>query len=132
MYREQLILGVVPTKRGFLPMDEAKRQKDKFMAKIRGMFAEEIVKIVDIDELCENGILFEKAKNDAVIAKMQENHIDALFVPFCDFGEEECAAGVAGALKVPTLVWGLVTSARTARIPVAAIPSAVFLRQPRS
>ena len=106
MYREQLILGVVPTKRGFLPMDEAKRPKDKFMAKIRGMFAEEIVKIVDIDELCENGILFEKAKNDAVIAKMQENHIDALFVPFCDFGEEECAAGVAGALKVPTLVWG--------------------------
>lgn len=106
MYREQLILGVVPTKRGFLPMAEAKRQKDKFMAKIRGMFAEEIVKIVDIDELCENGILFEKAKNDAVIAKMQENHIDALFVPFCDFGEEECAAGVAGALKVPTLVWG--------------------------
>ena len=106
MYREQLILGVVPTKRGFLPMEEAKRQKDRFMARIVSFFPEETVKLITVDDLTENGILSDKSLNPRVIAKMQENHVDALFVPFCDFGEEECAAGVAGALKVPTLVWG--------------------------
>ncbi|MBO4407138.1 MAG: fucose isomerase [Clostridia bacterium] len=106
MYKEQLILGVVPTKRGFLPMEEAKRQKDRFMARIASFFPEETVRLVTIDDVAENGILFDKKLNARVVDKMRTQKIDALFVPFCDFGEEECAAGVAGALKVPTLVWG--------------------------
>ena len=35
MYKQKLILGVAPVKRSFLSMEEAKRQKDKFMAVIR-------------------------------------------------------------------------------------------------
>ena len=35
MYRETLTLGVVPNKRSFLSMVEAKRQKDCFMEEIR-------------------------------------------------------------------------------------------------
>ena len=36
---EKIRLGVAPTKRGFLSMEEAKRQKDKFMAVIRSRTA---------------------------------------------------------------------------------------------
>ena len=35
MYTQKLILGVVPVKRSFLSMEEAVRQKNKFMSVIR-------------------------------------------------------------------------------------------------
>lgn len=47
MYRETLTLGVVPNKRSFLSMVEAKRQKDCFMEEIRKIKAS-IVEIVDM------------------------------------------------------------------------------------
>ena len=56
MYKQKVVLGVAPTKRSFLSMEEAKRQKDKFMARIRAI-KPEAVEIIDVDELCENGIM---------------------------------------------------------------------------
>ena len=105
MSKPTVVLGVAPTKRGFLSMEEAKRQKDKFMAVVRAV-KPGFVKIVDIDDICENGILFETDKISPVVEKFKDARIDALFLPHCDFGEEQCAAGVAAALKAPTLVWG--------------------------
>ena len=105
MNKPTVVLGVAPTKRGFLSMEEAKRQKDAFMAVIRAVKPDS-VQIVDIDDLCENGILFETDKITPVVEKFKDARIDALFLPHCDFGEEQCAAGVAAALKVPTLRWG--------------------------
>lgn len=102
---EKIRLGVAPTKRGFLSMEEAKRQKDKFMAVIRSILPDK-VEIIDIDDLCENGILFQTDLIPAVVDKFRKANIDALFTPHCDFGEEQCAAGVAAAMKVPTLLWG--------------------------
>ena len=50
MYKmPKIVLGVAPTKRGFLSMEEAKRQKDAFMAVIRGIDSD-VVDIVDIDD----------------------------------------------------------------------------------
>jgi len=100
-----ITLGVAPVKRSFLDMAEARRQKDKFMAVIRSI-RPEIVKVVDIDDLCENGIASEAGTVPRAIEKFTHAGIDALFVPFCDFGEESVAAAIAGAFKLPTLVWG--------------------------
>lgn len=105
MKKPEIILGVAPTKRGFLSMEEAKRQKDKFMAVIRGIHPD-VVKIVDIDDICENGIICKTDDIPAAVAKFKDARIDALFTPHCDFGEEQCAAGIAAAMKVPTLMWG--------------------------
>lgn len=105
MKKQNIVLGVAPTKRGFLSMEEAKRQKDKFMSVIREIHPD-VVTLVDIDDLCENGILYETEKIPQVVEKFRRAKIDALFTPHCDFGEEQCAAGVAAAMKVPTLVWG--------------------------
>ena len=105
MYKPNVIIGVVPTKRGFLPMDEAKRQKDRFMKVIRGVKSDAVT-LVDIDDICENGIAFENDKVPAIIDKMQKAKIDAVFIPFCDFGEESVAAAVAHGCEVPVLVWG--------------------------
>ncbi len=104
-YDTKITLGVAPTKRSFLSMEEAKRQKDRFMAVIRAI-KPNVVQIVDIDDVCENGIMFKPTDTDNVINKLRAAEIDALFIPHCDFGEEQAAATVAAALKVPTLVWG--------------------------
>lgn len=104
MYRETLTLGVVPNKRSFLSMVEAKRQKDCFMEEIRKIKAS-IVEIVDIDDICENGIVCEMDKVNAIVDKMKNRKIDALFFPFCDFGEEQVVAAIASKFTVPILIW---------------------------
>lgn len=105
MYKEVLTLGVAPTKRGFLSMEEAKRQKNRFMKVVRS-FESDTLKIVDLDSITENGIMFEMEKVPAAVGKFKEAGIDALFVPFCDFGEESVVASIAKEFSVPVLVWG--------------------------
>lgn len=102
---KKLVLGVAPIKRAFLPMEAAKEQKDIFMEVIRGI-RPDAVEIVDIDDLCENGIAFEYETVKKAVDKFKDARIDALFLPFCDFGEESVAAGIASQFQVPTLVWG--------------------------
>ena len=105
MYRESIVLGVAPTKRGILSMEEASRQKDRFMKVVREAMPD-LVQIVDLDDICENGILYTMDDVPAAIEKFHTARVDALFIPFCDFGEEQCAAAIAAAFKVPVLVWG--------------------------
>ena len=105
MTKMTLTLGVAPIKRNFLSMEVAKEQKDLFM-KIIGSIQSDIVKIVDIDDVCENGIAFETDKIDKVVDKFISSRVDAIFLPFCDFGEETVAAGIASRFSVPVLVWG--------------------------
>ncbi len=105
MYKPSITLGVMPVKRGFLPMEEARRQKERFMPVIRGIQSS-VVKIVDIDDLTLHGIADRTELIPAIVEKFRESRIDALFIPFCDFGEESVAAGVASAFSVPVLVWG--------------------------
>ncbi|MCL1830422.1 MAG: fucose isomerase [Oscillospiraceae bacterium] len=105
MYKEVLSLGVAPTKRGFLSMEEAKRQKDRFMKVVRS-FESDTLKIVDLDDIAENGIMYEMSKVPLAVEKFHLAKIDALFVPFCDFGEESVVASIAKEFNVPVLVWG--------------------------
>jgi len=86
-------------------MGVAKAQKDTFMPVIRNI-KQDYVEIIDVDELTENGIAFECDKIQPIVDKLKNCKIDALFLPFCDFGEESVAAGIASQMKVPTLVWG--------------------------
>ena len=102
---DKLVLGIAPIKRSFLSMEAAKEQKDIFMKVVRGIRSD-AVEIVDIDELCENGIAFEYDTIQKVVDKFKDARIDALFLPFCDFGEESVAAGIASQFQVPVLVWG--------------------------
>lgn len=105
MYKKKVAIGVAPTKRSFLSMEEAVRQKEKFMAQIRTI-APQCVRIVDIEDICENGIAWQTEKIAPIVHKLKNEEIDGLFIPFCDFGEEQVAAQIAADLKRPTLVWG--------------------------
>ncbi len=105
MYKEILTLGVAPTKRGFLSMEEAKRQKDRFMKVVRSINSD-MVRIVDLDDICENGIMWDMKLVPAAVDKFYKEKVDAIFFPFCDFGEESVVASIAKEFKVPVLVWG--------------------------
>lgn len=57
-------------------------------------------------KICENGIVCEMDKVNAIVDKMKNRKIDALFFPFCDFGEEQVVAAIASKFTVPILIWG--------------------------
>ena len=103
--KKTITLGIAPVKRGFLSMEAAKAQKDKFMAAIASLNIK-VLKIVDIDDLCENGIASSPDVVPKAVEKFKDARIDALFIPFCDFGAELVASGIAAAFRLPTLVWG--------------------------
>ena len=103
MYKQKVVLGVAPTKRSFLSMEEAKRQKDKFMARIRAI-KPEAVEIIDVDELCENGIMWDTAKIPAVVEKFRRVGIDALFLPFCDQMNAALPETIGAAIDVPGIL----------------------------
>ena len=105
MYKQTVRLGIVPVKRSFLSLEEAVRQKKRLMAVIEKIISDP-VEIVDVDDVAPDGILYKTEHIEAAVQKLRSNQIDALFLSFCDFGEEEVAAGIATALNVPTLVWG--------------------------
>jgi len=104
-YKPNLVLGVMPTNRSTLPVLDAKKQKDAFMPVVRSI-KPGVVTVVDIDDVIEHGIARQVSQADAVISKFKKHNIDALFIPFCDFGDESVVAAVASAFCVPVLIWG--------------------------
>ncbi len=105
MYKAHLTLGVMPTKRSFLSLEVAKEQKEKFMPVIKEI-RPDIVTIVDIDDICPEGIVNDEAYSPAIVEKFKAAKVDAIFVPFCDFGEEGAVADVVSKFDVPILIWG--------------------------
>lgn len=105
MYKSNIILGVVPAHRAFLDLKRAADEKKEFMRVVRSIRPDNVT-IVDIDDICEEGILCDEAYSPAIVSKFIDAKVDAIFVPFCDFGDEGSVADVVSKFKVPVLVWG--------------------------
>lgn len=131
MIRKTITLGVAPVKRASRDMNFAKKQKDRFMAVIRAI-RPDFVTIVDIDDLSENGIAFKNDVVPAIVDKFKAAKIDALFIPFCDFGEESVASAIAASFRLPTLVWGNRDTFPNTKAARPGIRSAACLPQQRS
>ena len=100
MYKANVKIGVLPTRRGMLDLETATREKEKFMPVIRSIKAENVT-LVDIDDICTNGIIENEAFAPAVVDKFRKENVDAIFVPFCDFGEEGAVVDVVSKFHVP-------------------------------
>lgn len=114
-------LGYAPTRRDMFthPMaGENRKEIDKVVARLAAQ--------CDIDIIDTNGLTFsEKSfsmgstvlkvpadtfvtdyEDSLIVAEyFRQQHVDALFVPFCNFGQEEAVAKLAKILNVPLLVW---------------------------
>ncbi len=60
---------------------------------------------VNIDFLNDKGMLFSETDAERCVEFFKSQHVDALFIPFCNFGSEGAIARAAKLLGVPVLIW---------------------------
>lgn len=95
-------LGFAPTRRSIFSAPDAL----KFAGMTRKKLNELQVELVDIDDINEEGLLYDDQDLPKIIKKFQEAGVDGLFLPHCNFGTEYVCARLAKALNVPVLLWG--------------------------
>lgn len=95
-------LGVAPTRRFIFSISDAQKFKKLTLARLDGLG----IDYVDIDDLNEEGLLFDEAHVLKVIEKFKSEKVDALFFPHCNFGTEHLVCKVAAAFDLPVLLWG--------------------------
>ncbi len=99
---EKIILGYAPTRRSIFSAPDA--------LKYRGLTAERLqelgIDFVDIDDVNEEGLLYDDADVRRIADKFKAAKVDGLFLPHCNFGTEYVCARLAKELGVPVLLWG--------------------------
>ncbi len=105
MKKEKVKIGLLPTRRAVFNIATAREEYDIIMPIIRAQLPD-YVEFVDVDDICDQGMIALQTDIPKVVEKFAAAKIDAIFAPFCDFGEEYAVVGVAKAFKLPTLIWG--------------------------
>nr|WP_300825843.1 hypothetical protein [uncultured Schaedlerella sp.] len=122
MERKKLRLGVAATRRDSWAAPKAFENYRAIMAWLSGKADQYDIELIDMSELKfeDKEVVFGKEirkmkadvlltdYEDAVIAAehFKRKKVDALFFPFCDFGQEEAVAKLAKEVRVPVLIWG--------------------------
>lgn len=101
---EKIKLGIAPTRRFCFSKEDAHRFKDLILERMR---ADERIEVVDIEEINEEGLLYDSVEDVEKIAdKFIAAKVDAIFFPHCNFGTEDTVAKVAKKVGKPVLLWG--------------------------
>lgn len=95
-------LGFAPTRRSIFSAPDAIKYRGLSAARIKELGVE----FVDIDDINEEGLLFDENSRVKILEKFQKEKIDGLFLPHCNFGTEYLCARLARDLNVPVLLWG--------------------------
>lgn len=95
-------LGVISTRRDIFSKNDALKYKKMILEKLSAMN----IDYEDIEDINNEGLLFDDNDVDAIVEKMVKQKVDALFFPHCNFGTEYLVAKVAKRLNLPTLIWG--------------------------
>ncbi len=95
-------VGYVPTRRSNFSVEAALYYKEAIAGQIKRF----PIRLVDIEDINEEGLLLSQSDVPKVIKKMKEQDVDALFFPHCNFGCEGAIGQVAAALQVPVLLYG--------------------------
>jgi len=106
MTKKELRIGIIPTRREMFAHKMAYEQKNKILKKIKDFEPKYNFKGIYIDDINEEGLLMRYREAEAVTERMKQEKADAIFFPFCNFGQEEAIARVAKNLNVPVLIWG--------------------------
>ena len=102
MDMSKIKLGYAPTRRSIFSAPDA--------VKYRGLTKERLIELgvdfVDIDDINEEGLLYNDADMQRILEKFKAEKVDGLFLPHCNFGTEYVCARLAKELGVPVLLWG--------------------------
>jgi len=102
----KLKLGVIPVKRGvgFTSTQNALISKNNALAALSTI--SHPVELVTIDSIVPDGIATSPEQVWDIVAHLQAQGADAVFMLHTDFGSEEVVAKIARALNLPVLLWG--------------------------
>lgn len=95
-------IGYAPTRRSIFSAPDARKYRDIIADRLRELNIE----FVDIDDINDEGLLFDEDDRLKVLEKFREAKVDGLFLPHCNFGTEFICARLAQDLDVPVLLWG--------------------------
>ncbi len=95
-------LGFAPTRRAIFSAPDAVKYANLTREKLREMQVE----FVDIDDINEEGLLYDDADRIRIAEKFKAEGVDGLFLPHANFGTEYECARLAKDLNVPVLLWG--------------------------
>lgn len=103
---QKLILGVAPTRRDWFTNEVVLSNRDQIIRKIQELCQQYDVTYVGIEGLSADGTMSNLADTDRIIKRFRQRGVNALFLPHCNFGQEETVLRLGRALQVPMLVWG--------------------------
>ena len=112
MLNYKVKIGLVPIRRdctprpGLFNWEKTEARCRKVVKYIEEHFTDDNVSFVDRKGINPVEVLFAETDVDAVVARMRAEKVDAVFLINGNFGNEEAAAMVADALKLPVLLWG--------------------------
>ncbi|WP_311406054.1 L-fucose/L-arabinose isomerase family protein [Lancefieldella rimae] len=95
-------IGYAPTRRSIFSAPDAQKYRKIIADKLSDMG----VSFVDIDDINEEGLLFDEDDRLRILEKFRAARVDGLFLPHCNFGTEFMCARLAKDLAVPVLLWG--------------------------
>lgn len=99
---DRIVLGYAPTRRSIFSAPDARKYRKIITEKLEELDVE----FVDIDDINEEGLLFDEDDRLKVLKKFQDAGVDGLFLPHCNFGTEFICARLAKDLGKPVLLWG--------------------------
>ena len=101
-------LAVVPTRRDTFPdpKDALAHKNEVMPVLLQKLNAIHDVNVITVDGVVPDGMLCEESYVQAVEDYLADKHVDALFIPHMNFGQEESVARLAKHLGVPVLLWG--------------------------
>lgn len=99
---EQVKIGFVPTRRNLFSADAAVEYANLTRAKMDSLG----VNYVDIDDLNEDGLLYDDEGVNKVFEKFDQEKVDGIFIANENFGTEYAVARLAAKFDVPVLLWG--------------------------
>ena len=95
-------IGFAPTRRSIFSAPDAIKYRKLTKEKLNELQ----VDYVDIDDINEEGLLYDDGDMKKIAEKFKKEKIDGLFFPHCNFGTEYEVARLAKELNVPVLLWG--------------------------
>ena len=99
---KQIKLGFAPTRRSIFSAPDAIQSRGLTADRLRELG----IDFVDIDDINEEGLLYDENDRLKIVEKFRKEKIDGLFLPHCNFGTEYLCARLAQDLNVPVLLWG--------------------------
>lgn len=98
----QIKIGFAPTRRSIFSAPDAVKYRGLTAAMLKRLGVE----FVDIDDINEEGLLYDENDRQKILEKFRREKVDGLFLAHCNFGTEYLCARLAKDLNVPVLLWG--------------------------